>query len=63
MGEHLHEAEVLARTLGDQHRLGRIATFMVTHCQIRGDYNAFTCSDGHCTAFTSQLIVFMHNAG
>ena len=28
-GEHLHEAEALARTLGDQHRLARIATFMV----------------------------------
>src|SRR5205814_1235867 len=39
MGEHLHEAEVLARTLGDQHRLGRIATFMVVQCLNTGDYN------------------------
>src|SRR5207245_3706245 len=39
MGEHLHEAEVLARTLGDQHRLGRIATFMVNQCVATGDYN------------------------
>ncbi len=39
MGEHLHEAEVLARTLGDQHRLARIATFMVIQCLITGDYD------------------------
>ena len=39
MGDHLHEAEVLARTLGDQHRLGRIATFMVIQCLITGDYD------------------------
>src|SRR5215470_13597574 len=39
MGEHLHEAERLARTLGDQHRLGWIATFMVIQCRLRGDYD------------------------
>ncbi|HEV2054611.1 MAG TPA: tetratricopeptide repeat protein, partial [Methylomirabilota bacterium] len=39
MGEHLHEAEVLARMLGDQHRLGRIATFMVNQCVGTGDYD------------------------
>jgi class 3 adenylate cyclase/tetratricopeptide (TPR) repeat protein len=39
MGEHLHETEVLARTLGDQHRLGRIATFMVWQCLATGDYD------------------------
>jgi class 3 adenylate cyclase/tetratricopeptide (TPR) repeat protein len=40
MGEHLHEAEVLARTLGDQHRLARIATFMVNQCVVyAGDYD------------------------
>ena len=38
MGEHLHEAEGLARTLGDPHRLGRITTFMVTQCLFTGDY-------------------------
>jgi class 3 adenylate cyclase/tetratricopeptide (TPR) repeat protein len=38
MGEHLHEAEVLARTLGDQHRLARVATFMVIQCLNSGDY-------------------------
>ena len=38
-GEHLHEAEVLARTLGDQHRLARIATFMVVQCLLTGDYD------------------------
>jgi tetratricopeptide (TPR) repeat protein len=40
MGEHLHEAEGLARTLGgDPHRLGRIATFMVSQCLVTGDYD------------------------
>ena len=39
MGEHLHEAEGLARTLGDPHRLARIATFMVTQCRATGDYD------------------------
>jgi hypothetical protein len=38
-GDHLHEAEGLARTLGDQHRLGRIATFMVNQCLANGDYD------------------------
>jgi tetratricopeptide (TPR) repeat protein len=39
MGDHLHEAEGLARTLGDPHRLARIATFMVLQCLITGDYD------------------------
>jgi class 3 adenylate cyclase/tetratricopeptide (TPR) repeat protein len=39
MGEHLHEAEGLARALGDQHRLARIATFMVVQCLVSGDYD------------------------
>jgi tetratricopeptide (TPR) repeat protein len=39
MGEHLHEAERLARTLGDQQRLGQIATYMVTQCLYAGDYD------------------------
>jgi class 3 adenylate cyclase/tetratricopeptide (TPR) repeat protein len=39
IGEHLHEAEVLARTLGDQHRVGRVAAFMLFHCLISGDYD------------------------
>jgi hypothetical protein len=38
-GDHLHEAEVLARRLGDQHRLARIATFMVIQCLRIGDYD------------------------
>jgi class 3 adenylate cyclase/tetratricopeptide (TPR) repeat protein len=38
MGGHLNAAEVLARTLGDQHRLARIATFMVIQCLGTGDY-------------------------
>jgi tetratricopeptide (TPR) repeat protein len=39
MREHLHEAEGLARTLGDQRRLARIATFMVLQCLGTGDYD------------------------
>ncbi len=39
MADHLHEAEVLARALGDQRRLGRIATFMVIECLNSGDYD------------------------
>ncbi len=38
-GDHLREAEGLARRLGDQHRLGRIATFMVIQCRDTGDYD------------------------
>src|SRR5438477_3686471 len=39
MGDHLHEAEVRARPLGDQHRLARIATFIVIQCLATGDYD------------------------
>src|SRR4029453_14776782 len=39
MREHLHEAEGLARRLGDQRRLARIATFMVIQCLRIGDYD------------------------
>jgi hypothetical protein len=39
MREHLNEAEVLARSLGDQHWLGRTATFMAIQCVITGDYD------------------------
>jgi class 3 adenylate cyclase/tetratricopeptide (TPR) repeat protein len=39
MAEHLNEAEALARALGDRHRLGRIATFMVVQCLGGGDYD------------------------
>ena len=39
MWEHLHEAERLARTLGDQHRLGRITAFMAIQFLFTGDYN------------------------
>ncbi len=39
MREHLHKAEVLARTLGDQHRLARIATFKLIECLVTGDYD------------------------
>src|SRR3989442_14239368 len=39
MGDHLHEAEALARTLGAQHRLARTATFMVGQCLSTGAYH------------------------
>jgi class 3 adenylate cyclase/tetratricopeptide (TPR) repeat protein len=39
IGEHLHEAEGRARTLGDPHRLARIATFMASQCRTTGDYD------------------------
>jgi len=39
MGEHLHEAERLARMLGDPRRLGRIANFRVLHCLYTGDFD------------------------
>jgi predicted ATPase/class 3 adenylate cyclase len=38
MEETLHAAEMLARTLGDQRRLARIATFMVVQCLGTGEY-------------------------
>src|SRR5262249_55012693 len=38
MREHLREAEVLARALGDQHRLAWIATFNVSQCVATGGY-------------------------
>jgi class 3 adenylate cyclase/tetratricopeptide (TPR) repeat protein len=40
MGDHLHAAEVLTRSLSDQHRLGRIAAFMVVQCLSAGDHDA-----------------------
>jgi tetratricopeptide (TPR) repeat protein len=36
----LHAAEGLARTLSDEPRLGRIASFMVLQCLATGDYDA-----------------------
>jgi len=39
MGDHLHEAEGLARTLGDQHRLGRIVNCMANLRMVTGDYD------------------------
>src|SRR5262249_6338982 len=39
MGEPLQEAEVLARTLGDPHRLARIATFRLDQCLGIGEWN------------------------
>jgi tetratricopeptide (TPR) repeat protein len=39
-GNHIKEAEVLARAIGDQHRLARITAFMAITCVIAGDYDA-----------------------
>src|SRR5262249_51627158 len=39
IGGHLNQAEVLARSLGDRRRLGRIATFMVQQCNAAGDFD------------------------
>jgi tetratricopeptide (TPR) repeat protein len=40
IGDHLQEAEMLARSLGDQRRLGRISTFMMYQSRVTGDYDA-----------------------
>jgi tetratricopeptide (TPR) repeat protein len=40
MLDHLQAAEVLAKSLGDQHRLGRIATLMVWQWRVIGDFDA-----------------------
>ena len=40
LGEHLHEAEMSARVIGDQNRLARIAVFMANQCLATGDYGA-----------------------
>src|SRR5215831_3188164 len=40
MGEYLQEAEMLARSLGDQHRLGRITTLMILQRRATGDHDA-----------------------
>jgi tetratricopeptide (TPR) repeat protein len=39
MGEYLQETEMLARSLGDQHRLGQIATRMNTQRRAAGDHD------------------------
>jgi tetratricopeptide (TPR) repeat protein len=39
MADQLHQAEGLARALGDQRRLARITTFMVNLLQVTGDYD------------------------
>ena len=39
-GERLHEAEGLARALGDPHRLGRISAFMLDQCLVHRRYDA-----------------------
>jgi class 3 adenylate cyclase/tetratricopeptide (TPR) repeat protein len=55
MGEHLHEAELLARSLGDMHRLGRIMTFMVPLRRARGDYAGAIDSGQEALKIAGQL--------
>jgi tetratricopeptide (TPR) repeat protein len=54
-GDHLKEAEVLARTLGDQHRLGRIAAFMTFQWRVTGDFNAAVKSGQEAIAIARTL--------
>ena len=73
-GEHLHEAEGLARTLGDQRRLARIATFMVIQCLLAGDYDeavrfgqealniARTLGDRAIEVVATSFLGFAHDA-
>jgi DNA-binding SARP family transcriptional activator len=56
MGEHLHEAEVLARALGDQRRLARIATFMVIQCLGAGKY-------AEAVRFGQEVLSIAHTLG
>jgi class 3 adenylate cyclase/tetratricopeptide (TPR) repeat protein len=56
MGDHLHQAEVLARSLGDQHRLGRIATFMVPQHNAAGDYEG-------AIGFAHEALSIAHTLG
>jgi tetratricopeptide (TPR) repeat protein len=39
MGDHVSEAGLLARRLGDQHRLARVAIWQVIQCLATGDYD------------------------
>jgi DNA-binding SARP family transcriptional activator len=55
MGDHVHEAERLARTLGDQHRLGRIANFMVNQCMFTGDYDGAVRFGGEALGIARTL--------
>jgi tetratricopeptide (TPR) repeat protein len=73
-GDHLHEAEGLARTLGDSHRLGWIATFMVSECVDTGDYDrairfgeealsiARTLGDRSIEVVATTFVGFAHDA-
>jgi tetratricopeptide (TPR) repeat protein len=51
----LQEAEVLARSLGDQHRLGRIAAFMMIPWRVTGDFDAALKSGQEALAIAHTL--------
>jgi class 3 adenylate cyclase/tetratricopeptide (TPR) repeat protein len=55
MLDHLQEAEVLARSLGDQHRLGRIVTSMIYPRRATGDYDAALKSGQEALAIARTL--------
>jgi tetratricopeptide (TPR) repeat protein len=55
MEEHFHEAETLARTLGDPHRLGRIANFMMLQRLLTGDYDEARSHAEEALALTRRL--------
>src|SRR5262249_7684073 len=56
MASHLQEADALARTLGDQRRLARIATLMVTQCQVTGNYD-------EALKFAREALLIGHTMG
>ena len=74
MTEHLHEAGVLARTVGDQHRLARIAILHGGQCLNSGDYDeairsgqevlgiARTLGDRSIEAVATSLLGWTHGA-
>jgi len=68
MGDHLR-AEVLARLLGDQHQLGRIATLMMMQQRATGDFDAASKIGQEALAIARTLgdrsieVVAMHYLG
>lgn len=55
MGEHVHEAGVLARRLGDQQRLARVAIWQVIQCLYTGDYDEAAKSGQEAVAIARTL--------
>jgi class 3 adenylate cyclase/tetratricopeptide (TPR) repeat protein len=51
----LHQAEILAEALGDQHRLGRVATFTSQHFWLVGDHERAIASSQRALALAEAL--------